>query len=80
MESGSSNSPAAASEARSSHLVELSADIVSAYVSHNALSASDLGKLIASVHATLVGLGGAIEPDVVEGGESARLPVSGCAQ
>jgi len=65
MESGSSNSPTAASEARSSHLVELSADIVAAYVSHNALSASDLGKLIASVHATLVGLGGVIEPDVV---------------
>lgn len=66
MESGSSNSPAAAAlEARSSHLVELSADIVSAYVSHNALSASDLGKLIASVHATLVGLGGAIEVEEV---------------
>jgi len=65
MESGSSNSSTAASEARSSHLVELSADIVIAYVSHNALSASDLGKLIASVHATLVGLGGVAEPDVV---------------
>ncbi|MBN9310112.1 MAG: MucR family transcriptional regulator [Devosia sp.] len=65
MESGASNSSAAGSEARSSHLVELSADIVSAYVSHNALSASDLGKLIASVHATLVGLGGAAEPEAV---------------
>ena len=31
-------------------LVELSADIVSAYVSHNALSASDLPKLITEVH------------------------------
>jgi len=39
----------------------LSADIVSAYVSHNALSASDIPRLIASVHATLTGLGGAVE-------------------
>jgi predicted transcriptional regulator len=38
-------------------LVELSADIVSAYVSHNALSSSDLPKLIAEVHAALTGLG-----------------------
>lgn len=66
MESGSSNAAAAAAlEARSSHLVELSADIVSAYVSHNALSASDLGKLIASVHTALLGLSGASEPEEV---------------
>lgn len=66
MESGSSNAAAAAaSEARSSHLVELSADIVSAYVSHNALSASDLGKLIASVHTALVTLSGGSEPEEV---------------
>ena len=38
-------------------LVELSADIVSAYVSHNALSSSDLPKLITEVHAALRGLG-----------------------
>ncbi len=65
MESGASNSSSAGADARSSHLVELSADIVSAYVSHNALSASDLGKLIASVHATLLGLSGAGEADSV---------------
>lgn len=66
MESGSSNAAAAAAlEARSSHLVELSADIVSAYVSHNALSASDLGKLIASVHTALVTLSGGSEPEEV---------------
>ncbi|MDC9825106.1 MucR family transcriptional regulator [Devosia sp. ZB163] len=67
MESGTSNLAAAAavSEARSSQLVELSADIVSAYVSHNALSASDLPKLIASVHSALTGLGGVVEPEVV---------------
>jgi predicted transcriptional regulator len=62
MESGASNLAAAAfADVRSSQLVELSADIVSAYVSHNALSASDIPKLIASVHATLTGLGGLVE-------------------
>jgi predicted transcriptional regulator len=34
-------------------LIDLSADIVSAYVSHNALSVSDLPKLIADVHTAL---------------------------
>jgi predicted transcriptional regulator len=64
MESGASNLTAAAmADARSSQLVELSADIVSAYVSHNALSASDIPKLIASVHATLTGLGGIVEAE-----------------
>ncbi len=66
MESGTSNLAAAAiADARSSQLIELSADIVSAYVSHNALSASDIPKLIATVHATLSGLGGVIEPEAV---------------
>ncbi|MDC9823737.1 MucR family transcriptional regulator [Devosia sp. ZB163] len=37
-------------------LIDLSADIVSAYVSHNALSVTDLPKLIADVHAALRGL------------------------
>jgi len=39
-------------------LVELSASVVGAYVSHNALSASDLPKLIAQVHQALIALGG----------------------
>ena len=39
-------------------LVELSASVVSAYVSHNALSASDLPRLIAQVHQALIALGG----------------------
>lgn len=34
-------------------LVELSADIVSAYVSHNAVSPSDLTRLISDVHGAL---------------------------
>lgn len=38
--------------------VELSASVVGAYVSHNALSASDLPKLIAQVHQALIALGG----------------------
>lgn len=35
------------------YLIELSIEIVSAYVSHNALSPSDLPKLIADVHGAL---------------------------
>ena len=47
-----------------SDLVDLSADIVCAYVSHNALSVTDLPKLIADVHAALRALkgGDAAEP------------------
>jgi predicted transcriptional regulator len=47
-------------------LVELSADIVSAYVSHNALSSADLPKLIAEVHIALSGLGAAPAPAPAE--------------
>lgn len=36
-----------------SELIELSTDIVSAYVSHNAVSPADLPKLIADVHGAL---------------------------
>lgn len=45
-------------------LIELSTEIVSAYVSHNALSVTDLPKLIADVHNALAGLRspGAPEP------------------
>jgi len=45
-------------------LIDLSADIVSAYVSHNALSVSDLPRLIADVHTALKNLQSpvAIEP------------------
>jgi predicted transcriptional regulator len=50
--------------AADSDLIELSADIVSAYVSHNALSVADLPKLISEVHTSLRALqrGTAIEP------------------
>jgi predicted transcriptional regulator len=47
-------------------LIELSTEIVSAYVSHNALSMNDLPKLIADVHAALRGLRGAAVPELIE--------------
>lgn len=47
-------------------LIDLSADIVSAYVSHNALSVTDLPKLIADVHAALKGLRSTAVVEVVE--------------
>ncbi|KQN72219.1 MucR family transcriptional regulator [Devosia sp. BK] len=47
-------------------LVELSADIVSAYVSHNAVSPTDLTKLIAEVHGALRSLRSNEVPVLVE--------------
>ena len=44
-------------QATDNDLIDLSADIVCAYVSHNALSVTDLPKLIADVHSALRGLG-----------------------
>jgi predicted transcriptional regulator len=46
----------------SSTAVELTADIVAAYVGHNAIAASELPQLVAQVHSALVGLGKAPEP------------------
>jgi len=45
-------------------LIDLSAEIVCAYVSHNALSPSDLPKIISEVHTALKGLkaGAVVEP------------------
>jgi predicted transcriptional regulator len=47
-------------------LIELSAEIVCAYVSHNALSPTDLPKLIAEVHNALNGLHSSEAPEPVE--------------
>ena len=47
-------------------LVELSTEIVCAYVSHNAISPSDLPKVIADVHLALKGLRGADAPQPAE--------------
>jgi predicted transcriptional regulator len=49
-----------------SDLIELSAEIVCAYVSHNALSPTDLAKLIAEVHSALNGLHSSEIPEPVE--------------
>jgi predicted transcriptional regulator len=58
------NTPLA--EAGEFDLVELSADIVSAYVSHNAVSTTDLTRLITDVHGTLRSLRGNEAPVQVE--------------
>jgi predicted transcriptional regulator len=55
------NAPAADND-----LIDLSADIVCAYVSHNALSVTDLPKLISDVHGALRGLQSAGAPEPVE--------------
>jgi predicted transcriptional regulator len=47
-------------------LIELSAEIVSAYVTHNALSPADLPKLIADVHMALKGLGAPVAVEIAE--------------
>ncbi len=62
---GSSGSMNNTSERSGDKLIELSASVVSAYVSHNALSASDLPKLIAQVHAAFAGLGAVAAPEAV---------------
>lgn len=56
MQIGSSGNISSAQAASDHELVGLSADIVSAYVGHNALSVSDLPKLISDVHNALRGL------------------------
>ena len=53
-------------QATDNDLIDLSADIVCAYVSHNALSVTDLPKLIADVHAALRGLGSAPVAEAAE--------------
>src|SRR5215213_6651021 len=45
------------SESASSNLTELTADIVSAYISHNSVRAEDLAGLISTVHSALGGVG-----------------------
>ena len=47
-------------------LIDLSTEIVSAYVSHNALSVTDLPKLIADVHLALRGLRSNTAPETTE--------------
>jgi predicted transcriptional regulator len=47
-------------------LIDLSTEIVSAYVSHNALSVADLPKLISDVHTALRGLRSDTVPVAIE--------------
>lgn len=47
------NDTAGAANGYESDLIELSTEIVSAYVSHNAVSSADLPKLIAEIHGAL---------------------------
>jgi predicted transcriptional regulator len=61
MESSAHGTAAAggsAGEGKNDKTIELSASIVSAYISHNALSAADLPKLIAQVYSALNDLSG----------------------
>jgi predicted transcriptional regulator len=44
-----------------SEIIEMTADIVSAYVGNNSVSASDLPSLIQSVHRALSGVSGGVE-------------------
>ena len=54
-------------------LVELSAEIVSAYVAHNAMSSADLPRFIGEVHAALKRLGSVEEPEAPKGTEARRF-------
>jgi predicted transcriptional regulator len=56
------------------NLVDLTAEIACAYVTHNSLSTADLTKLIGDVHRALAGLGGATE--IVPEVEAQRPAVS----
>jgi predicted transcriptional regulator len=48
-------------DADKSHLVELTADIVSAYVSNNTVTSGDLASLIGDIHQALVRAAGEVE-------------------
>ena len=50
----------------SEELIEIAAEVVSAYVSNNPLPASELPQLIRSVHGALAGLGGVVAVEVKE--------------
>jgi predicted transcriptional regulator len=50
----------------SEELIEIAAEVVSAYVSNNPLPASELPQLIRSVHSALAGLGGVAVVEVKE--------------
>ena len=53
-------------DTQNSEIVEITADLVSAYVSNNPVPASELPTLIAQVHRSLSVLGGAVPAPVAE--------------
>jgi predicted transcriptional regulator len=53
-------------DSQDTDLIELSSEIVAAYVGHNALSPTDLPKLIAEVYAALKALGSTPQPSEAE--------------
>ena len=55
-----------ADEFASRNFVELTADIVAAYVRHNPVSASDIPSIIGQVHSALAAISGARKPAQVE--------------
>ena len=56
------------SEAENSTLIEMTADLIAAYVSKNHVRAAELPELISTVHASLAGMGSApvAEPEPVK--------------
>ncbi|RYE43807.1 MAG: MucR family transcriptional regulator [Hyphomicrobiales bacterium] len=60
------NDTAGSANGYENDLIELSTEIVSAYVSHNSVSASDLPKLIADIHGALRSLQSNEVPVTVE--------------
>ena len=62
------------SAADSEMLIELTADVVAAYVSNNPVPVGDLPNLIANVHAALGRVGGAPEQPVAEKAKPAINP------
>lgn len=62
IQTGSNGNVTSVTNTSDGFLVELSAEIVSAYVGHNALSVTDLPKLIAEVHNALRNLQGGTQP------------------
>lgn len=50
---------------RQEMLMELTADVVAAYVSNNSVPVADLATLIGNVHSTLAKIGAAAEPEPV---------------
>ena len=53
------------SEAETAALIEMTAEVVAAYVTKNHIRAAELPELITTVHASLSGMGSAPEPVVV---------------